>query len=83
MKTQLAHNTGKLNFLSSPTPSFSLIPDSLKRAVGNLRLWGVFCATSESVIYHAVKRSECVRFIKSVPAIASAGLYIIRFDSAY
>lgn len=83
MKKQSAHNTGKLNFTSSPFPSFSLIPDSLKRAVGNLRLWGVFCSTSESVIYHAVKRSECVRFIKAVPAVASAGLYIIRFDSAY
>ena len=69
--------------LCSPLKSFSLIPDSLTRVVKNLRLWGVFCSSSERVIFHAVKRSDCERFLKSVPAFASAGFYIVRFDSAY
>ena len=80
-KKRIAHNTGYLN-----TPSFSspsLFPASLSRIVHNLRLWGVFCASTESVIFSAVKRSDCERFIKAVPAVASVGLYLIRFDSAY
>lgn len=61
----------------------SLYPASLSRVIKNLRLWGVFCASTESVIFSSAKRSDCDRFLKAVPAVASVGLYLIRFDSAY
>jgi len=80
-KKRIAHNTGYLN--NSSFSSLSLFPDSLKSVVHNLRLWGVFCASTGGVIFSAVKRSDCERFIKAVPAVASVGLYLIRFDSAY
>ena len=80
-KKRSAHNTGYSNNSSFSSPS--LFPASLSGIIKNLRLWGVFCASSESVIFSAVKRSDCERFLKSVPSFASAGLYLIRFDSAY
>ena len=61
----------------------SLYPASLSRAIKNLRLWGVFCASTNSVVFHSINRSDCSRFIKGVPSLSSAGLYLIRFDSAY
>ena len=80
-KKRIAHNTGYLN--NPPFSSPSLFPASLKPVIQNLRLWGVFCASTGGVIFSAVKRSDCLRFIDSVPPLAAVGLYLIRFDSAY
>lgn len=73
-----AHNTcyvAGFKFLSS-------IPADCKAAVKNLRLWGVYCPNCGSIVFHAIKRSDCERFIKSAP-VAFRSSFILRFDSAY
>jgi len=82
MMKRTAHNTGKLNSPIAFKHS-SLFPQSLSREIKNLRLWGVYCVSTNSVVFHAINRSDCSRFISGVPSLASAGLYLIRFDSAY
>ena len=73
-----AHNTCYVVGLRS----LSSIPEEYKFVVKNLRLWGVFCPTCGSIVFHAVKRSDCERFIKSAP-VAFRSSFIVRFDSAY
>ncbi len=76
-KKAVAHNTEVVNLpitLNFP----SVIPDDLKGSARNLRLLGVWCPASGSIVFSSTKKSDCEKFIK---AASYAHFYIVRFDA--